>query len=472
MKEHTTNRRNGGCAEVYDMIIENGTIITSNARFKADLGIKNGIISDISTSLKDAPSLSRLESKNYYVLPGAVDVHAHLEREMCDTISADSYETGTRAAACGGTTTVFDFIFQNDTENIIETLNKHNERCKKQASVDYSFNVVFDRITDDLEDDLEALMRYGINHIKLSHSMSQGNIEANAQLLFYAVKDRGFRISVHEENKAIINNLSQKYLEQKKCDAWYYYLSRPEYVEAEADMRLIHWAKHFGGSLYLEHLACRESVDRLTDARIEGYDVIGETCPQYLCFTNEVYKKPDGYKYVCAPPMKGEDSREALWRGINNESISIVASDHCPFQLAEKRKGIDDFSKIPNGCMAIENRYPYLLSEANKGRISFEKAVAVCSTNPARIFGCAPQKGTIAPGSDADLVIYDPQIEFTISAKNMHSNLDYTIWEGIRLKGYPIITISRGKIVYDYGRYTGSSGWGKYIKRQPAERTV
>jgi dihydropyrimidinase len=264
--------------------------------------------------------------------------------------------------------------------------------------------------------------------------------------------------------KTHIDSRIKKLLSQGKTSAWYHYESRPEFVETDAVRRVVYLAKSLDAPLYIVHLASREGLEEVTRARAEGYEIYAETCPQYLNFTNEVYKREDGRNFVCSPPIKAEDSQRALWEGLKRGDISTVATDHCPFQSYEKDWGKDDFTKIPNGCMGVENMYPYMLSEANKGNISFNKAVEVCSANVARIFGCYPQKGTIAVGSDADIVVYDPEKKYTITKDKMHSDVDYTIWEGIEMQGYPVMTFSRGRLVYKDGSFVGEPGWGKFVK--------
>jgi dihydropyrimidinase len=277
-------------------------------------------------------------------------------------------------------------------------------------------------------------------------------------------KEAGILLAVHAENPSIIDKRTEKFLAEGKTSAWYHYESRPEFVEAEAVKRMVYLAKTFKAPLYIVHLACREGLEEVTKARDEGYEIYAETCPHYLNFTKEVYQREDGINFVCSPSIKGEENRKALWDGIRRGDILTVATDHCPFQTFEKKSGVDDFTRIPNGCMGTENLYPYMLGEANKGNITFHKAVEVCSTNPAKIFGCAPQKGTIAAGSDADIVIYDPNKKFVITKENMHSNVDYTIWEGTEILGYPVMTFSRGKLVYKEGEFLGKPGWGQFVK--------
>jgi dihydropyrimidinase len=241
-------------------------------------------------------------------------------------------------------------------------------------------------------------------------------------------------------------------------------MSRPEFVEAEAVKRAIHWAKALGAKLYIVHLACKEGVEEVAKAKAEGYNIFAETCPQYLEFTSDVYKREDGRNFVCSPPMKGAESREALWNAVKLGVIDTVATDHCPFKQSEKDWGKDNFTKIPNGCPGIENLYPYMLSAANAGKISFSRAVRLCAETPAKLFGCTT-KGSLTVGKDADIVLYDPKKDFTIGVKTMHSDYDQTIWEGVTLKGYPVKTFLRGDLVYDNGKFIGKAGQGRYIKR-------
>ena len=237
-------------------------------------------------------------------------------------------------------------------------------------------------------------------------------------------------------------------------------------MEAEADRRALHWCKHLDAPLYIVHMADKEGLEACIEGKKEGVPIYVETCPQYLEFTCEVYKREDGRNFVCSPPIKGEESRQALWEAIKKNQVDVVATDHCPFQSYEKDWGIDDFTKIPNGCAGVENMYPYMLDAANSGKITFSQAVALCSTNPARIFGCE-RKGGVRVGNDADIVIYDRDKDFTISVNNMHSDYDHTIWEGKKLHGYPVKTFLRGQLVYDNGDFVGKPGMGRFVKRVP-----
>ena len=284
--------------------------------------------------------------------------------------------------------------------------------------------------------------------------------------LLLRAKELGAMINVHAENPDLIDLRTAQYLKEGKTSAWYHYMSRPEFVEAEADKRVVHWATHLDAPVYVVHMADKEGLEACIQAKEDGKEVYVETCPQYLEFTCDVYKREDGRNFVCSPPMKGQESLDALWKALKAGFIDTVATDHCPFQSYEKDWGKDDFTKIPNGCAGVENLYPYMLDAANSGKISFEKVVEVCSTNVAKIFGCE-NKGAIAVGKDADIVLYDKDKDFTISVSNMHSDYDHTIWEGKKLHGYPVQTYLRGKLVYDNGEFVGEPGTGEYVKRVP-----
>jgi len=452
-----------------DLIIKNGTIITATDTYQGDIAVKDGKIALIGQDLSDVEAKEVVDASGKYVLPGALDAHTHLEMPFGGTVSADSYESGTRAAACGGVTTVFDFVIQRKGQGLIEAVEARRKLCEPQACVDYAFHTAITDLRPDVLEELKDSVEYGVPSFKVFTVYKKEGMMVDDGVftkLLQKSKEVGALISVHAENPDQIDQRTEEFLAEGKTSAWYHYMSRPEFVEAEAVKRAIHWAKAFDAPLYIVHLACKEGLDEVTKARDEGYEIYAETCPQYLHFTCDVYKREDGRNFVCSPPIKGKESQDALWEGIKRGDIATVATDHCPFQSYEKDWGKDDFTKIPNGCMGIENLYPYMLDAANRGIITFNRAVELCSTNVAKIFGCAPQKGTIAPGSDADIVIYDPNKKFVISKDNMHSDVDHTIWEGVELTGYPVMTFSRGKLVFKDGEFVGTPGHGQFVKRK------
>lgn len=446
-----------------DLLIKNGKIYNSKESFIADIAVKDGKIIAIGSDLTPDKDTVVVDATGKYVLPGAIDGHTHLAMPFGGTISSDDYFAGTRAAACGETTTVFDFAIQNTGESLLDTVKRRDALASPDAAVDYSFHVAVKDISNGLLKTMDDCVKAGIPSFKVFMVYDFGVTDGEFYKVLEHSKECGAIIAVHAENKQIIDTLTKDFLSEGKTSAWYHYLSRPEFVEAEADNRAIALAKALNAPLYIVHLANKDGVDYVSKAKEEGYTIYAETCPHYLEFTSDVYKREDGKNFVCSPPIKGQESQDALWDAINRGDIDTIATDHCPFQSYEKEWGKDDFTKIPNGCAAIENMYPYMLSQAQNGKTTIEKVVELCCENPAKIYGCT-NKGFLSIGKDADIVIYDPKKNFTISVNNMHSDADHTIWEGIKLNGYPVQTYSRGRLVYDNGKFVGERGWGKLLK--------
>lgn len=457
---------------MFDLMIRNGTIVTPTSMYEADIAVKDQKIAAIGKNLGEAAKV--VDATGKYVLPGAIDAHTHLAMPFGGTVSSDDYEAGTRAAACGGTTTVFDYAMQRGEHGILETIEDRRKMADPQVCVDYAFHCcITDLQGGKLLDEWPAAVAYGISSVKcFTVYKKEGMMVTDAEIvqILQKGKETGMLTNVHCENPDVIDLNIDRFLKEGKTSAWYHYLSRPEFVEAEAEKRVIHWAKSLDAPVYIVHLADKEGLDAVTEAKDHGAPIYAETCPQYLQFTCDVYKRPDGRNFICSPPMKGQESQDALWAAIQRGDIDTIATDHCPFQSYEKDWGKDDFSKVPNGCAGIENMFPYMLDAANRGRITFQKVVELCCANPARIFGCT-QKGALEPGKDADIVIYDPEKDFTITQDAMHSDSDHTIWEGVKLHGYPVQTYSRGRLVYDNGNFVGEPGWGKFIKRAPHKET-
>ncbi|BCZ47465.1 putative dihydropyrimidinase [Clostridium gelidum] len=450
-----------------DLIIKNGTIVTLSESYIADIAVKNGKIVAIGTGFSEEGA-EVVDAHGKLVLPGAIDAHTHLAMPFGGTVSADSYLAGTRAAACGGVTTVFDYPMQRKGHGIIETIKGRQEMCDPEACVDYAFHCIITDLNEGaILDEFKSAVDYGITSFKcFLVYKKEGMMVDDATLvkIMLKAKETGAITNIHAENPDLIDLNIEQFLKEGKTSAWYHYLSRPEYVEAEADKRAVHLAKSVEAPLYIVHMADKEGLEAAIAAKMDGHEIYIETCPQYLEFTSDVYKREDGRNFVCSPPMKGQESQDALWKAIKTGAIDTIATDHCPFQSYEKDWGKDDFSKIPNGCAGVENLYPYMLSAANDGKLSFNRVIELCSSNPAKIFGC-DQKGSITVGKDADIVIYDPNKDFTISVKNMHSDYDHTIWEGKKLHGYPEQTYVRGNLVYDNGEFVGKPGTGKFVRR-------
>lgn len=450
-----------------ELLIKGGTVVTATESFPADVAVDGGKIVAIGKDLA-VNAEKVVDATGKLVLPGALDAHTHMAMPFGGTVSADSYLAGTRAAVCGGVTTIFDYPVQHKGETILGLIGSKKDVLEKEACCDYAFHCCITDLNDgEILDEMEQAVEEGITSFKCFLVYKKEGMMVDdgmlARLLLRA-KELGAMINVHAENPDLIDLRTEQYLKEGKTSAWYHYMSRPEFVEAEADKRVVHWASHLDTPVYIVHMADKEGLEACIKAKSEGHDILVETCPQYLEFTCDVYKREDGRNFVCSPPMKGQESQDALWTAIQSGMIDTVATDHCPFQSYEKDWGKDDFTKIPNGCAGVENLYPYMLDAANSGKITFERAVELCSTNVAKIFGC-DNKGAIAVGKDADIVIYDKDKDFTISVNNMHSDYDHTIWEGKKLHGYPVQTYLRGKLVYDNGDFVGTPGMGGYVKR-------
>lgn len=452
---------------MYDLIIKNGSIVTSHDIYRADIAVKDEKIIRVDTHIDDEAK-KIVDASGKLILPGALDVHTHFAMPFGGTVSADTYLSGTKSAACGGVTTIFDYPVQKAGGTIMDLIQEKKAILEKEACVDFASHCIITNLNDgQILDEMEEAVKEGITSYKCFMVYKKAGMmvdDATLAKLMLRAKELGAMINIHAENSDLIDYYVDKFLEEGKTSAWYHYMSHPEFVEAEADKRAAHWSKHLDAPLYVVHLANKEGLEACIEAKLEGAPLYIETCPQYLEFTSEVYKREDGRNFVCSPCIKGQESQDALWKAVQNNLVDVVATDHCPFQSYEKDWGKDDFTKIPNGCGGVETLYPYMLDAANKGKISFSQAVALCSTNPAKIFGCVT-KGELIVGKDADIVIYDPNKEVVVSMENLHTLCDHNIWEGKKLSGYPVQTYLRGHLVYDHGEFVGAPGMGKFVKR-------
>lgn len=448
-----------------DIIIKNGTIINACDTIVADVGIADGKIVCIGKELTGAEEI--IDAGGLYVLPGGVEPHAHFSVPFYGTVSCDDYTSGTRAAAYGGTTTVIDFATQDRGHGIMEMYESRRAMASHQTYVDYSFHMIITDLSEQVLREIPLLVKAGVPSIKMYMVYKKEGLmmdDAEIFKLLRVAKEYGVLVCVHAENPYIIDLLTDEYLAEGKTEPWYHYLSRPEFVSSEATKRVVHWAKAAEAPLYVVHVSDQESIEVISEARKEGYEIYAETCPHYLEYTCEVYKRPDAKRFICSPPMKGQASQNALWCAIKNGMVSTVGSDHCPF-LAEEKDASEPFPMTPNGCMGIETRYSYMLSEAIKGRLSMNRAVELCSAAPARIFGCR-EKGAIETGKDADIVIFDPKQFYTISVQNNHSAVDHNIWNGYENYGTVKTVLCRGKTVIKDSQLVGEKGWGKFISRK------
>ncbi|WP_377889003.1 dihydropyrimidinase [Alkalihalobacillus sp. R86527] len=452
-------------------IIRNGTIVTASETYQADILIKNGKIDTIGTALKDEGA-EVIDAKGCYVFPGGVDPHTHLEMPFGGTVSKDDFETGTIAAAFGGTTSVIDFCLTEKGKPLSDAVKTWHAKSKDKSVIDYSFHLMISEINDKVLNELpEIIKNEGITSFKVF--MAYKNVFQSDDETLYrtllAAKDLGALVMVHAENGDVIEYLTKDALSKGQTEPIYHALTRPPEVEGEATGRAAQLTGLANSQLYVVHVSCKEAADKIAEARKKGYDVHGETCPQYLVLDQTYLEKPDfeGAKYVWSPPLREKWNQDALWNALRTGELQTIGSDQCSFDFrGQKDLGRDDFTKIPNGGPMIEDRFSILFSEGVlKGRISLNQFVDVTSTRSAKLFGIFPKKGTIAVGSDADIVIFNPEIKRTISASTHHMAVDYNAFEGMEVTGEPVSVLVRGEYIIHNKQFVGTPGSGRYMKR-------
>lgn len=451
----------------YDLVIKNGRIITAHTSYNADVAIQGG---QIAATGQDLSGQREIDADGKLVTPGAVDIHVHLQMPIGKFTSSDDFFTGTRAAAFGGTTSVVDFIERQPGETMLEALAARRALADPQVVIDYGLHMTIG--PDDIAhlDQVPGVYQAGCGSFKLY--MAYGLRLTDDQLLkaLTAIGDVNGLPVVHAENWDVICALVDENVANGRTTPHYHPLSRPALMEGEAAGRVIDIATLVGARLHIFHVTCDQTVQRIAAARARGRPVTGETCPQYLLMTQEVYDRPgvEGALPVCAPPIRYQDSQDALWRALGNGDLQVVTTDHCPFSRAEKETGIqaNDFSQIPGGVPGIEMRYAAVYSQGvGRGLLTENQWVAACCTTPAQLAGF-DRKGDIVVGYDADLVIFDPDKEVALSTDFLHENVDWTLYDGMKMQGWPETTISRGRVVVDGGEFVGGMGYGRFVKRR------
>ena len=451
------------------MLIKNGHIITAADNYIGDILIEEEKIAAIGQHL-DFEAGEVIDASGLLVFPGAVDPHVHLEMPFMGTFSSDNYETGTRAALHGGTTTVIDFILQSQGKSLYEAFNAWSSRASGSAIGDYGFHMaVTDFNENTCKEIVDLVEKEGITSFKIFMAYKGALMIDDKQMvgLMNEVKLRGGMVTVHATNGDMIDFLIAKNRSEGNLAPIYHYLSQPEITEAEASERFAGIAGYTGCPGYIVHLTCEGALNAVRNNNRNNQRVFAETCIQYLLLDASLYERDfEGARWVMSPPLREKKDQLALWAGINQGLVQVVATDHCPFTWEQKLMGKNDFSKIPNGHPAIEHRVELLYSEGvRKGRITVNKFVEVLSTNPAKIFGLHPRKGCLAPGSDADIILFDPNEQHTISAATHHMNTDYSAYEGWQVTGKCKTVLLRGKVVIDKGNCLVEKGNGQYIRR-------
>ncbi len=459
------------------VLIKGGTIVTSTGRYVADVYAEDDKIKSIGKNL-DVEADEAIDAAGKYVLPGAIDPHTHISMPFMGTSAQDDYETGTISAACGGVTTVVDFDLQQKGESLLEALERKKSWAEGKAAVDFSLHpAIMDPRPEVIEEVKKAILDYGTPSFKIFMVYDFRVDDATMIKLLEETKKYGGLVQVHAENVYIIQHMNEVLEREGKLAPYYHAVSRPNIAEEEAVSRAAKMVELTGSRIYIVHLSSKEGLFKVKEARDHGIDVFAETCPQYLLLNEDRYKEADfnGAKYVMSPPLRTEESSEALWGGLKGGDVQVVATDHCPFDFHGKKDmfGKDDYKKIPNGAPGIETLLMLMHTEGVvKGRISLERMVDVLSTGTARMFGLK-DKGEIIVGKDADIVVFDPEQEFTITQDKLHMNVDYTPYEGMKMTGMPYAVYSRGKRVAEWNgeqlAFVGQIGRGRFVKREPFE---
>jgi dihydropyrimidinase len=463
-------------------LIRRGRIVTAVDDYVADLMLDEGRVVAIGEALPAGPDVKVVDAHGLLVLPGGVDCHTHMENTFGESTTCDTFESGTRSAAFGGTTTIVDFAFQRNGISVLEAIRSGQEKAQGTASIDYGFHVITTKVDDGALADMRHAIRHeGVSSFKLFMAYP-GSVMVDDAAIFRAMRmvgEHGGMICLHAENGTIIELLIREALARGNTAPKYHALTRPSLMEGEATHRGIKLAELAQAPVYFVHLSAREALDEVVRARSAGIPVFGETCPHYLFFDDSVYESEawEIAKYVMSPPLRSKDAQQALWRALKTDQLQIVSTDHCPFCMKEghlgrvrqKPRGSNDFSLIPNGVPGVETRMTVIYDGGvRQNRLSLNRFVEVTSTAPAKLFGLFPRKGTIAVGSDADIVLFDPDQKHVISTKTQHSNCDYTLFEGREVVGRVKKVLSRGDLIVDGDAWLGTPGRGRFVRRGEA----
>lgn len=456
------------------LLIKDGTVITATDTVTADILIEDDQIVSLERSpLRDKSIMPEniIDAAGKYVIPGGIDVHTHLDMPLGDICSADDFETGTVAAAWGGTTTIVDYAAQSRGESMQQGLETWMKKADGRSVIDYGFHMTLSEFTKETPGQMEAMVESGVTSFKVFTAYPNRLMLDDASILrvFKKAKELDALICAHAENGHIIGVLVQEALAAGQTAPKYHALTRPPVAEGEAANRLIALAELADAPLYLVHVSSKDALQRIIAAKTRGLPIFGETCPQYLFLASDNYDRIllEGAKYVMSPPLREPHHQECLWQGIRSRMLTSIGTDHCPFMFnGQKDRGSVDFTTIPNGAPGIETRLALLYTGGVcTDRITHNHFVDLVSTTPAKLFGLYPRKGTIAPGSDADLAIFHPEQETLITAVTHHSAADYSLYEGMRLKGMPETVIARGKILLQNGQFLGNPGDGQFLRR-------
>jgi len=457
-------------------LIHSGLVVSATGSLQADVLVEGESVAALAQP-GSAPAESWkasaetvIDASGKYVIPGGIDVHTHMQLPFGGTFASDTFETGTVAAAWGGTTTIVDFAVQSKGQSLLAGIDAWHAKADGGCAIDYGFHAIVSDVNEATLKEMDAAVGAGITSFKMfmAYPGVFYSTDGDIFLAMQRAKANGAVIMMHAENGIAIDRLVAQALAEGHGDPVYHGLTRPPELEGEATSRAIQLAKVSGSPLYIVHLSASQALEAVAEARDGGQNVFAETCPQYLYLALDDLAKPgfEGAKYVASPPLRPREHSEQLWRGLRTNDLAVVSTDHCPFCFKDQKElGRGDFSKIPNGIPGVEHRMDLIFQGVAAGRISRERWVEICSTSPARMFGLYGRKGVIAPGADADLVVYDPAAKQTISAETHHMNVDYSAYEGMEITGRVDTVLSRGSVVIRGGAFHGKPGHGRFLPR-------
>ncbi len=455
-------------------LITNGTVVNGDGSVAADVLVDGETVALIGADLqgRGVTADRTIDASGKYVVPGAIDVHTHFDMPFGGTMSKDTFETGTRAAAFGGTTTIVDFAIQTKGKSLRDGIDTWHAKAEGRCAIDYGFHMIVSDVTDSVLEEMDAVVAEGIPEFKL-FTAYPGVLYSDDGAIFRAMQrttKNGGLIMMHAENGIAIDVVANANAESGKTDPYWHGVSRYPVFEGEAANRVIRLAEAAGCAVYIVHLSAKDALEAVRAGRDRGTPVYAETCPQYLFLSLEDLGNGfEGAKFVCSPPLRPKDHWAELWKGLATDDLQVVSTDHCPFDFhGQKDLGKGDFRKIPNGLPAVEDRFD-LMHDGGVvgGHITKERWVEVCAAAPARMFGLAGKKGVVAPGADADLVVYDPNRRHTISATTHHMDVDYSCYEGRTVQGGSDVVLSRGEVIVENGEWKGRAGHGRFLRRQP-----